>query len=113
MKANCHCGNVQINTSYIPNEVAQCNCSICRRYSACWAYFDPEDVVIQFEKEISLFYIWGDKEVEFHRCGLCGCVTHYITTAKCKDRITAINMRMTTSEMLDSLPVRKIDGDKY
>lgn len=113
MKVTCHCGNIQITASYTPNEVANCNCSICRRYSASWAYYNPKDVEIRFTKEKSVFYIWGDKEVEFHRCNLCGCITHYITTPKCDKEIMAINMRMAECEILDNIPVRKIDGAIY
>ncbi|EOB3552831.1 aldehyde-activating protein, partial [Vibrio vulnificus] len=34
MKLTCHCENVTLILSEIPTEVGECNCSICRRYSA-------------------------------------------------------------------------------
>ncbi len=112
MKLTCHCGNVTLELSSAPNEVGECNCSICRRYAACWAYFSPEDVQIDY-KEKTAFYCWGDKEIEFHRCGICGCLTHYVTTEKCTKNIRAVNMRMAENEVLSRLPVRKIDGAAY
>jgi len=93
----------------MPDEVGVCNCSICRRYAAAWAYFPPEHVQIN-SKVKSVFYCWGDQEVEFHRCDCCGCLTHYVTTEKCPDTILAINMRMAESDVLSRIPVRKIDG---
>ncbi|CAH0539555.1 GFA family protein [Vibrio marisflavi] len=112
MELTCHCGRVRLDLKVLPKEVGECNCSICRRYAALWAYFSPEQVQITL-KENTAFYCWGDKEVEFHRCNLCGCLTHYVTTDKCSEDIFAVNMRMAESEILSTTPVRKIDGTSY
>ncbi|SHO57031.1 GFA family protein [Vibrio quintilis] len=110
MEVICHCGNVHIELPSISEEVGQCNCSICRRYGALWAYYSPDEVKTVFTKEKTVFYIWGDREVEFHRCPLCGCITHYITTPKCDERIFAVNMRMAENDILEGISVREIDG---
>jgi len=112
MELTCHCGNVSITLPGHPKEAGECNCSICRRYAAVWAYFSPEQVQIKLNEKTA-FYCWGDKEVEFHRCDVCGCLTHYITTEKCPDEILAVNMRMAENEILSSLYIRKIDGASY
>ncbi|ABC28182.1 uncharacterized conserved protein [Hahella chejuensis KCTC 2396] len=110
MEITCHCGNVKLSMARPPAEVGKCNCSICRRYAALWGYYSPEEVEIGFEKEKSVFYIWGDRELEFHRCNLCGCVTHYVTTPKCPGEIVAINMNMAPLDVLATIPVREIHG---
>ncbi|KIF49290.1 GFA family protein [Vibrio owensii] len=112
MEITCHCGNIVVQAD-VPKEIASCNCSICRRYAAYWAYYPPEQVSVRYLKEPSVFYIWGDKEVEFHRCNLCGCLTHYVTTEKCDADIVAINMRMAEEEVLKDIPLRLIDGKRY
>ncbi|CAM3701776.1 hypothetical protein VA7868_00248 [Vibrio aerogenes CECT 7868] len=112
MELTCHCGNVRLELKIFPKEVGICNCSICRRYAAAWAYFSPDQVQIH-SKEKTVFYCWGDKEAEFHRCDLCGCVTHYVTTEKCSEAILAVNMRMAENAVLSSIPVRKINGESY
>ncbi|MGF1788629.1 aldehyde-activating protein [Photobacterium swingsii] len=112
MELTCHCKNVVLKLEFIPNEVGECNCSICRRYATVWSYFTPEQVLINYE-EPTVFYCWGDQEVEFHRCDLCGCVTHYITTEKCSESILAVNMRMADASTLSTIPVRKINGASY
>ncbi|MEZ9315023.1 GFA family protein [Vibrio lentus] len=112
MELKCHCGNVSLTLSSIPKEIGECNCSICHRYAAAWAYFSPEQVRID-SKDKTDFYCWGDKEVEFHRCNLCGCLTHYVTTEKCSEDIVAVNMRMAENELLSSIPVRKKNGASY
>lgn len=113
MEVSCHCGNVKLIMARYPIEIAECNCSICRRYAAYWAYFSPSEVDIQVGDKGTKPYIWGDKEVEFHHCNSCGCITHYISTAKCSVDRTAVNMRMATSEQLQGLALRHIKGVLY
>ena len=50
-----------------------------------------------------MFYIWCGKEVEFHRCNVCGCMTHYVTTEKCDVDVVAVNMSclLYTSDAAD------------
>ena len=112
MELICHCGNVNIKLESVPGEVGECNCSICRRYAASWAYFSPQQVEVTCSEKTD-FYFWGDKEVEFHRCSICGCLTHYVTTEKCDSNILAVNMKMADNEVLAAIPVRKIDGASY
>ena len=110
LKAVCHCGNISISAMKLPATVTSCNCSICRRYAALWAYYKPADVEVKFLNDESTFYIWGDRELEFHRCVTCGCVTHYVTTDKFNDPIFAINARMIETEILEAIPVRYANG---
>ena len=37
----CHCGAVRLTVPRAPVEVTECNCSICRRLGARWAYYAP------------------------------------------------------------------------
>jgi len=83
-------------------------CSICRRYGALWAYYKPEQVQLKGETE---FYVWQDKEVQFHRCKNCGCVTHWAPADEAWDTI-APNCRMLEREELEKLEIEKSDGPK-
>lgn len=112
MEVTCHCGNVSLALDSLPDEVGECNCSICRRYAARWGYFSPQQVQVKL-KQKTAFYCWGDKYVEFHRCDSCGCLTHYVTTEKCAQKMLAVNMRMAENDVLASIPVRKIDGAAF
>ncbi|WP_431686693.1 hypothetical protein [Hahella sp. NBU794] len=51
--------------------------------------------------------------MKFHRCNLCGCVTHYVTTPKCPEKVVAVNMNMAPLDVLAAIPVREIDGANY
>lgn len=113
MELTCHCGNIRLTASKAPAELASCNCSICRRYAALWAYYPPSEVQVESRDQPPVSYIWGDKEVAFEHCGVCGCITHYRTLPNCDSEILAINMRMAESELVQSLPRRSIDGAGY
>ncbi|VUD69352.1 hypothetical protein TDB9533_04719 [Thalassocella blandensis] len=106
MNINCHCQNICIDVD-TPAQLTQCNCSICRRYQALWAYYTPEDVHITVGSAGEAFYCWGDKEIEFVRCAQCGCVTHYRSLSS--PRI-AVNFNMLENALISEIPIRHFDG---
>ena len=110
IEAVCHCGNVILITEYLPSTITSCNCSICHRLGALWAYYTPDEVTVNFNKLPSSPYIWGDKDLEFHHCTICGCATHYITTEKCNEKRLAINARMMKPELIQCVEIRCFDG---
>lgn len=55
MELKCHCGNVSLELSSLPDEVGECNCSICRRYAAAWAYFSLEQVQINLSEKTEFY----------------------------------------------------------
>jgi len=34
--ASCHCGAVELEIDVAPQDITDCNCSICRRYGVLW-----------------------------------------------------------------------------
>ena len=50
LAATCHCGAVQIRVRRMVRTLTSCNCSICRRYGALWAYYAPHSVRIRAPK---------------------------------------------------------------
>jgi len=92
-KAICHCGAVVIEFSGAPEKVAECNCSICRRLGALWVYRALEEVSLIYAEGATSTYSWGDKTLEFHRCKVCGCTTHWLPLNE-KYTVMGINARM-------------------
>lgn len=82
IKAACHCGAVRLEADPAPTRVNDCNCSICRRYGVLWAYFDRGQVRLTHGAGTTDVYLWGDRDIEFHRCATCGCVTHWAPAAE-------------------------------
>jgi hypothetical protein len=106
---SCHCGAVRLEVSTAPAEVTDCNCSICRRISARWAYYSPRDVTVT---GTTVPYIWGDRMLALHHCQVCGCTTHWTDIREPPDDRMGINARLLDIA-LEDIPVRKNDGASY
>jgi hypothetical protein len=109
IEASCHCGAVQFAVETAPGEVNDCNCSICRRYGALWAYYHPQQVRFVTENGPTDIYMWGDRKLEFHRCRTCGCITHWSAVNRALGRI-GVNARLMPPEVLAAIPVFHGDG---
>ncbi len=108
-QASCHCGAIRFAVETTPRDVNDCNCSICRRYGALWAYYAPAQVRFAAENGATDIYMWGDRGLEFHRCRACGCVTHWSPTDRSYLRM-GVNARLMPPEVLAAIPVRHGDG---
>lgn len=110
IKANCHCGNIELSTEHSVESVTECNCSICYRYGVQWAYFSKSEVKVIAHKEKPVVYLWAGKNIEFVHCPICGCITHYQTVPNCEIDRFAINYRMVPDADEHNLPVHHFDG---
>ena len=108
--ATCHCGNISIEIATRPESVTECNCSICRRYAARWAYYTRGQVTINAARDAMSAYCWGDREIEFYHCNNCGCITHYESVEKQDDSRVAVNARMLPEDIVADIPVKRFDG---
>jgi hypothetical protein len=77
IEASCHCGAVRFTVEAAPDELNDCQCSICRRLGALWAYYVPSQVRFAADSGPTDTYIWNERILAFHRCRTCGCVTHW------------------------------------
>lgn len=113
LTATCHCGKVKLETPRRPRKLTQCNCSVCRRYGAIWGYFRRKAVRVSDEQGALVGYSWGRANLEFHHCGICGCVTHHSRVRRREDGTDtlAINLRNADDpNLVADLPVRMLDG---
>jgi len=112
--ASCHCGAVELEIDVAPQDITDCNCSICRRYGVLWAYYSPSQV--HFTKPpVTDIYMWDDKAIQFHRCRVCGCVSHWSAVDALVDRM-GVNARLMDPELTRHARVRRLDGavtDEY
>ncbi len=108
VEGSCHCGKVRIEIDTAPEEVTDCNCSICRRYGVLWAYYAPTQVRIA-EAASTHTYRWDDHSLAFHRCAECGCVTHWSATNPTHPRM-GVNARLLAPEILAAARVHHYDG---
>ena len=108
-KGGCHCGAVRFAVETAPEDVTDCNCSICRRSGTLWAYYQAPEVRFAAENGPTDSYVWGDRMLELHRCRTCGCVTHWAPVDEHSDRM-GVNARLMDPHILRPLRVRKLDG---
>ncbi|MCG6890373.1 MAG: aldehyde-activating protein [Gammaproteobacteria bacterium] len=108
--AECHCGNLKLAASAPPASITRCNCSMCNRLGALWAYYDEENVKVTSGSKPGNTYAWGEKTITYHRCGECGCTTHYTTTDDDGRELISVNCRMAQLSDIANIPVREFDG---
>ena len=107
IESSCICGAVRLAISRAPDEVTDCNCTMCRRYGALWAYYSPKDVTVP--SGLTDTFSRGPKLSHFHRCKICGCVTHWSPLDKTYDRM-GVNARLMEPEVLARARVLRFDG---
>lgn len=106
VESSCHCGAVKLQIETAPDTVKDCNCSICHRYGVLWAYYTLDKVRITGPTDI---YMWDDREIEFHRCKTCGCVTHWWPVDESRNRM-GVNANLMPREILGKAVVSHFDG---
>ena len=110
LTASCHCSAIRLEVSRAPRTLTDCNCSICRRYGALWAYYKATSVrVLRAPKAMSV-YSWGGKTLGFYRCNVCGCVTHHERTRKRPDSTVGVNARNFEPGAIATARIRRLDG---
>jgi hypothetical protein len=111
IRAACHCEAVKFEIAEPPAWVLDCNCTLCRRYGALWTYFrgaDQAKLLRTPDAASTDTYLWGDREIAFHRCRTCGCVTHI--SAVTSGAVFGVNARMMAALDPATVVVRQIDN---
>jgi len=93
----------------MPESATACNCTVCRRYGALWAY-DYEDEGIHVSGPTKA-YVRG-RSLGFHFCPECGCVAYWRALEPNKEgkRRIAVNLRLTEPGPVARLPIDHFDG---
>ncbi len=111
LKGWCHCGEVGWTLVQAPKSVTACNCTICRRYGALWAY-GYIGCDIQTTGQTTTYRRSDSRDILFHFCAICGCVSHYVATFEDENgyKRTAVNVRMSDFSPISELPIRHFEG---
>ncbi len=111
LTASCHCGLVRLEVDLPPSYLNECHCSICRRYGVRWGYHRPDAVRLLCDAADTQIYAWGERNLEFHRCRVCGCVTHWLCVTDDEPRM-GVNARLFDPVDMAAVPVRRSDGPR-
>ncbi len=114
LKLSCLCGQAGIEISRQPEYINECNCTLCSKSGARWAYFHPSEVGIigttrGYSREDK-----PDPAAEIHFCANCGATTHFVLTpsavAKFGNIQLGVNMRLADEKDLAGIELRYPDG---
>lgn len=110
IKATCHCGAITVTVPGHPNQpINDCQCTICRRYGAAWAYYNPSTVNIEVQDGASLGkYVWGDRTASFNWCQRCGCLMFWAAEEGHDRGEMGVNSRMMEPDAVRGVN-RKVD----
>lgn len=90
--------------------MTRCNCSLCRRYGALWAYYGAGAVAIEAPQGSLASYSWRRRVRAYFRCRRCGCVTHYKYRRKWGSGTVGVNAANFEPEVLERVRIRRLDG---
>jgi len=110
LQGSCHCGAIKLTLPHQPLKATRCNCSICRRLGAVYAYFDLGTVPIEGHPQHTQAYIHGDKTLRTLRCKTCGCATHWEPLGDEPTGQHGVNLNNFDPALLERIDVRRFDG---
>ena len=110
LTGSCHCGAVRIGVPHAPEQLTNCNCSLCRRIGALWAYYPVTEVRIDAVPDATEAYIWGDRSLRTMRCRHCGIVTHWSPLAPAPDAKLGVNTHVFAAADIGTPRIRLFDG---
>jgi hypothetical protein len=113
LTGSCHCGSIHWTLEGDPGPATACNCTLCRRYGALWAY-DYEGERIRISGPSAAYSRAGktDPSLEIRFCPSCGCVLCWRGLRLHPDgrRRIAVNLRLAEPEAVADLPIDHFDG---
>jgi hypothetical protein len=112
IEGSCHCGAVRLSLPAPPEDLASCNCSICRRVGGLWGYYRPDQVGVSDPDGRLTGYVQGDATLTTWHCRQCGCTTHWSAMDPAYER-AGVNLRMFEPEVWEPLPRRFVDGASW
>ena len=117
LKVSCICGRVRVEASKRPDFINECNCSLCGKSGARWAYFHPSDVVVVGETHGYRRTDKDDPGAEVRFCPNCGSTTHFVLTesavARFGDVQIGVNARLADERDLAGVELRYPDGQAW
>jgi hypothetical protein len=106
---SCHCRAVRWTFDGLPETATACNCTVCRRWGALWAYdHEGERIMVSGPTRA---YTPRDY-IGFHFCESCGCVAYWRALAPEQDgrRRIAVNLRLAEPDAVGAIAVKHLDG---
>src|ERR1700744_4121698 len=117
LKLSCLCGQIRIETRKRPDLINECNCALCSKSGARWAYFHPSDVNVEGTTQGYSREDKDDPAALLQFCPHCGSTTHFTLTpsavAKFGNVQLGVNVRLANESDLAGIELRYPDGQAW
>ncbi len=113
LEGGCHCGAARWRLRGDPGPATACNCTLCRRYGALWAYdFEGERISVAGPTAVYRRAGKAEPALEIHFCPTCGCVVCWrgLRLDAQGRRRMAVNLRLAPPDAVADLPIDHFDG---
>jgi hypothetical protein len=107
---SCHCGAVAFTVEVDPEQALKCNCSICTKLGAVWAFAPRSKFSLKSGTAQQGDYQFGKKRLHHRFCGECGVESYAEGTAPDGSPSVGINLRCVEGLDVDKLSPRQYDG---
>ncbi|WEK47943.1 MAG: aldehyde-activating protein [Candidatus Andeanibacterium colombiense] len=111
---SCLCGQIRLETATRPDYINECNCTLCRKSGARWAYFAPSEVTVTGATRGWSRTDKAEPGAEVQSCPTCGATTHFVLTpamvAKHGNTMMGVNMQLAEESDLAGIELRFPDG---
>jgi hypothetical protein len=108
----CHCGAVEWRFQGAIPDATICNCTVCRRYGALWAYgYDGDNISVEARESGLSSYVRGP-HISFNFCRVCGNLVCWrsLTPLEGGQIRIAVNLRLAEPEIVAPVPLQRFDG---
>ena len=107
----CHCGRVRFEVRGTPDEVSECNCSVCARKAYLhWIVPRAAFQLVAGENDLAT-YRFNTGVAQHHFCRHCGVASFYVPRSN-PDSID-VNARCLDGVDVAALPRRSFDGRNW
>ena len=110
---SCHCGRVRITLPRKPDEVTQCNCSICTKSGFQGIYYPSAELEIEGETDRYVRADSNPAHIAQQRCKNCGILTHWVPLTDPPHERIGVNARLFDPGVFDDVLVKQVDGRSW
>jgi hypothetical protein len=107
---SCHCQAVTFDVDLDLEQALQCNCSICSKLGAVWAFAPKAKLSMKSGGEALGDYQFGKKRLHHRHCTRCGIETFAEGIAPDGTATVGVNLRCLQGVEVDKLSPRQHDG---
>lgn len=107
---SCHCGAVAFTVEIDPTTALKCNCTICSKLGAVWAFAPKARFHLTSGEAKQGDYQFGKKALHHRFCTACGIESYAEGTAPDGTATVGINLRCIEGIDVDKLSPRPWDG---